>query len=246
VGEAPQRLGVPLGLAVALLKDRHGDIDFSIPLHGSLSDQKFDWTEAMWTGARQVIVKLIVSPFNLIGRAVTGGDDKIEKLEVAPVTFAAASSVIAPPMEVHLTRVADFLRRAPSLTLTLTPAVSAADVEELKVQEINRRVERVKRERGLRDLVEAMTAYARDQVPEGKLPESVEEQFALLKSREPVPAGALENLLKSRTDATRDRLVKAEGIPAERLTVAIPSTSAAASAASGEGRVEFGIGTADQ
>jgi uncharacterized protein involved in outer membrane biogenesis len=245
-GEAPQRLGVPLGLAVALLKDRHGNIDFSIPLHGTLSDRNFDWSEAMWAGARQVIVKLIVSPFNVIGRAVTGGEDKIEKLEVAPVTFASASPVIAPPMEAHLTKVGDFLRRAPSITLTLTPAVSAADLEGLKEQELNARVAQLQRERGLRDLSEAFRAYAKERLPGEKLPERVEEQFALLKSREPVPAGPLENLLKSRTDATRERLVKAEGIPAERLTVSIPSASAAASAASGEGRVEFGIGAADQ
>jgi hypothetical protein len=244
--EGQQRLGVPLGLAVALLKDRHGDIDFTIPLHGTLSDRNFDWADAMWAGARQVIVKLIVSPFNAIGRAFTGTGDKIEKLEVDPVTFAAASSVIAPPMEAHLTRVADFLRRAPSLTLTLRPAVSASDVDALKEQEINARVEQLQRGRGLRDLSEAMKVYAREQLSGATLPERVEDQFALLKSRAPVPTGPLDNVLKSRTDAVRERLVKAEGIPAERLTVAVPSAAAAASAASGEGRVEFGLGAAAQ
>ncbi len=107
-------------------------------------------------------------------------------------------------------------------------------------------MESLQRERGLRDLADAIKAYAGERLPDVTLPENVEEQLALLRSREPVPEGPLEDLLKGRIDATRDRLVKAEGIPAERLTVELPSPAAAASAASGEGRVEFGIGTADQ
>jgi uncharacterized protein involved in outer membrane biogenesis len=242
-GEGRQRLGVPLGLAVALLKDRHGNIDFSIPLHGTLSDQQFDWADAMWTGARQVIVKLIVSPFSAIGRAFTKNGEQVEKLEVDPVTFAPASAVITPAMELHLTRVADFLRRAPSLTLALRPAASAADVEALKVRAVRERLERLQKERGLEDLAQAIKVYAGEHLPEVKLPEKVEAQLALLASREPAPEGALEDLLKSRTEATRDRLVAAEGIPADRLTVALPSPAAAP--VSGDGRVEFGLGAGE-
>src|SRR5262249_15466438 len=65
--EAKQKLGVPLGLAVALLKDSRGDIDFEVPLHGTLGDKKFDWGEAMWAGIKQVLVKVLAAPFNAIG-----------------------------------------------------------------------------------------------------------------------------------------------------------------------------------
>jgi uncharacterized protein involved in outer membrane biogenesis len=241
-----QRLGVPLGLAVALLKDRRGNIDFSIPLRGTLHDQQFDWAEAMWAGARQVLVKLIVSPFSAIGRAFTSGGDTVESLEVDPVTFAAGSAVLAPPMEVHVTRVADFLRRAPSLTLTLRPAVSDADVDALKAEVVNDRLATLTRERGLADQAAAIKADAGERLADVTLPETVEAQLALLRSREPVPEGPLADLLKGRTEATRDRLVQAEGIPAERLKVTLPSPAAAAAAASGEGRVEFGLGAADE
>jgi hypothetical protein len=245
-GEGQQRLGVPLGLAVALLKDRHGNIDFSIPLHGTLGDQQFDWSDAMWAGARQVIVKLIVSPFSAIGRAFTKNDEQVEKLEVDPVTFAAASAAITPPMQLHLTRVADFLRRAPSLTLTLRPAASASDVEALKIHVVRERLEHLRQARGLADLPQAIKVYAAEHLPDVTLPEKVEAQLTMLASREPLPEGALEELLKGRVDATRDRLVAAEGIPAERLAVELPSPATAAVAASGDGRVEFGLGTGDQ
>ena len=239
-----QRLGVPLGLAVALLKDRHGDIDFSIPLHGTLSDRTFDWSATMWAGARQVLVKLIVSPFNAIGRAFTAGGESVEKLEIDPVTFAAASAVLAPPMEVHLTRVADFLRRAPSLALTLRPAASAADADALKAREVTKRLEALQRERSLPTLAEAVTVYAKEQLPDVALPEGLEDRLTLLRNREPVPQGALDELSRTRADATRERLVKSEGIQEERLTVA-PASPSAAPTASGEGRVEFGLGTED-
>ncbi len=242
--DAPQRLGVPLGLAVALLKDSRGDIDLSIPLRGTLSDKNFDWGEAMWAAARQVIVKLIVSPFNAIGRAFTGDGDKVEKLEVDPVTFAAASASLAQPMEVHLTRVADFLRRAPSLKLTLTPAVSTSDVETLKNQEVSARLERLRRERGLSDLPETLRVYYAQQMRDTAPPKTVDEQLALLTSKEPLPEGLLVDLLKRRLDVTRERLVKTEGIPAERLTDVVPP--AAPTPVPGEGRIEFGIVAGDE
>ena len=44
-----------LGMVVAVLKDRHGDIELSLPLQGSLSDRSFDWGEAVWASARQII-----------------------------------------------------------------------------------------------------------------------------------------------------------------------------------------------
>lgn len=244
--QARQRIGLPLGLVVAMLKDRHGDINLSIPLRGTLSDRTFDWREAMLASARQVVVKLVVSPFSAIGRAFTSGDDKVEKLEVDPVTFAAASSVIAPPMETHVTRVADFLRRAPYIKFKLTPAVSPADVETLKTQAIDARLQQLQRQQGLRDQADTLRAYYMQNVRDVTLPKTVDEQLALLKKREPVPEGPLADLLKRRIDATRDRLVKAEGIPAERLTTAIPPAAAAAASAAGDGRVEFSIDTAEQ
>jgi len=240
--EARRRLGLPLGLVVAMLKDRHGDIDLSIPLRGTLSDGKFDWSEAIWASARQVVVKLVVSPFSAIGRAVTSGDDKVDKLEVDPVTFAAGSVVLTEAMDAHLTRVADFLRRAPYIQLKLTPAASAADLESLKGREVSARLARLQRERGLADLAATVRLYYQERVSDVTLPRTVDDQLALLRAREPVPAGPLGDLLKGRTDVTRERLAKAEGIPAQRLTVAAPS----AAGATGEGRVEFDIVAADE
>jgi hypothetical protein len=75
----------------------------------------------------------------------------------------------------------------------------------------------------------------------------VDAQLALLAEREPLPARPLAELGQRRLDAARERLVTVEGIPADRLTMtAAASAAELVPAASGEGRVEFTIGAADQ
>jgi hypothetical protein len=67
----------------------------------------------------------------------------------------------------------------------------------------------------------------------------VEEQVALLREREPAPDTLLADLGRRRVEATRERLLEAEGIPEARLTA--PEGLPVPSEATGEGRVEFAI-----
>ncbi len=55
--KAQARLGLPLGLIVALMKDSKGDIHVSLPVGGRLSDPRFDFTEAIWSTVRNVAIK---------------------------------------------------------------------------------------------------------------------------------------------------------------------------------------------
>jgi len=72
------------------------------------------------------------------------------------------------------------------------------------------------------------------------LPEIVRRvALAMLREREPAPERALEDLDRRRVDATRERLVSAEGIPAERLTAADARPVDTPPAANAAGRVEF-------
>jgi uncharacterized protein DUF748 len=240
--EVNRRIGIPLGLAVALLKDRRGDIDFAIPLQGTLSDRKFDWGEAMWSAVKQVLRKVLAAPFNAIGRLFSGGEEQPAKLEVNPVTFAAGSSVIAPAAEQQATRIGDFLRRTPYVKLGLSAVASAADVESLKTQEVTAKLERFQQEQGLPDFATALRAYFQKHEPDLTLPKTPDEQLALLRQREPTPTAKLSDLLSRRLEAAHDRLVKTEGIPAERLVVAKAPSTDAVPDEKGEGRVEFTLG----
>ena len=240
--EVQKRVGLPLGLIVAVLKDSQGDISLQVPVSGTLSDRKLDWGETIWTAVKQVLVKAVASPFNAIGRLFTGGGDdkdaKVEEVKVDPVIFPAGSSVIGPAMEGHLDRVGEFLRKAPFVHLTLVPVATAKDLESLKAQELTAKIQRIQRERGVANYARAVGIYYRDQSIEGPIPATAEEQLVVLQAREVVPEVRVKEMLDRRAGATRDLLMKAEGVPAERLR---PGEARTVPAEPTDGRVEFAI-----
>jgi hypothetical protein len=252
--EVKQRLGLPLGLIVALIKDQKGDIRVNVPVTGTVNDPQFKLGDAIWTAVKNVLVNVVTAPFKAIGRLFSrdGGDKvevpKVEEPKVEPVTFAAGSSVLSPGMEDHLLRVADVLRRSPFVNLALTAVVTPADADALRSEAVAARLRDFQKEHGLDDPSAALAEYYKARLPDIPLPATAEEQMALLREREPAPDALLADLRRRRVEATRERLVTAEGIPAARLTGGeeIPAAAGPASAApppeaAAEGRVEFAI-----
>lgn len=214
--EVKKRIGLPLGLIVALIKDGDGNIHVNVPVSGTLTDKQFDFSDAIWTAVRNVVVNILKAPFRAIGGLFTSGD-KIEEIKVDPVTFAAGSAALSPDMERQTVRVADFLRRSPYVTLSLTSITSPGDEEALKERAVVARLDKFQKEQGLADQAAALRRYYQVAVKDALLPRTVEEQLLLLRKREPVPSAALADLKRQRLQVTRDRLANVEGIPAKRL-----------------------------
>jgi uncharacterized protein involved in outer membrane biogenesis len=229
--EVKKRIGLPLGLIVSLIKDGSGNIHVNVPITGTLTDRQFDFSDAIWTAVKNVLVNVLKAPFRAIGGLFTGSDDRIEEVKVDPVVFAAGSATLTPELERQTVRVGDFLRRAPYVGLTLSSVTSPADVEVLKERAVAARVEKFRQEQGIADLPAALRRYYQVVVKDAQLPMSVDEQLVLLRKREPVPAGPLAELRQRRLDVTRERLAKVEGIPEARLQVAAEAASPAPTAA---------------
>ena len=257
--EVKKRIGLPLGLIVALIKDGDGNVHVKVPISGTLSDKKFDFSDAIWTAVRNVLVNVLKAPFRAIGGLFTSGDDKIEEIKVDPLVFAAGSSVLGPELERQAVRVADFMRRSPYVSLTLSSVTSPADVDTLKERAVAARLQKFQQEQGIPDQAIALRRYYQVIVKDAQLPVSIEDQLLLLRRREPEPTGPLAELRQRRLDVARERLTKVEGIPEARVqaeaaggaaaTTATPAPAGAPSAAaagaaspSAGGRVEFGIG----
>jgi Domain of Unknown Function (DUF748) len=217
--EVKKRIGLPLGLIVALIKDGDGNIHVNVPVSGTLTDKKFDFSDAIWTAVRNVIINVLKAPFRAIGGLFTSGD-KIDELKVDPVIFAPGSAALSPEMERQTVRVGDFLRRAPYVGLTLTSVTSPEDEEALKARAVAARLEKFQKEQGIADPAAALRRYYQVAVKDAQLPRTVDDQILLLRKREPVPTAALADLRKQRLDVTRDRLAKVEGIPEARLAIA--------------------------
>lgn len=239
--EVKRRIGLPLGLIVALVKDSKGEIRANVPITGSISDPKFDLSETIWTAVKNVLVNIVSAPFKAIGRLFSRGD-KLEIPEVRPVLFEVASSVLTPEMEEHLVRVADFLRRSPFVNLAMRAVPSPADAEALKNEATVARLRDFEKERGLKDAAVAVAVYLRERLPDVALPDTLAARLELLREHEPVPEELLSALGRRRLDATRERLLAAEGIPSERLLIdGAKEGSAPPPDSTGKGRVEFSI-----
>ncbi len=78
--ESPHATKLPVKLAIALLKDRKGEIKLDIPVRGSLDDPKFSIGRIILQIIINLITKAVTSPFALIG-AIFGGGEELSYLE---------------------------------------------------------------------------------------------------------------------------------------------------------------------
>jgi hypothetical protein len=238
--EVKKRIGLPLGMIVALITDADNGIKVNLPMSGPLTSWKADLSDAIWTVVKNAAVNIVAAPFRAIGRLFKGKDDTIESVGVNPVTFAPGSDTLTPEMQKHLTSVGDFLRRAPAVVLTLAPVPSTPDVESLRGQEVTIRLQQVQREKNLKDFPAAVTAEFTERFPGVAPPKSPEDQLAKLREEQPVPEARVNDLLARRVAAIRDALSRTEGVPEKRLAV---DEAAPPAPADGEGRVEFRVGS---
>jgi hypothetical protein len=61
--EVQKRIGLPLGLIVALLTDSNNGIRVNLPLKGSLQSWAVDASDAIWAAVKNVVVNIVASPF---------------------------------------------------------------------------------------------------------------------------------------------------------------------------------------
>ncbi len=81
--ESPDATKLPVRLAVALLKDRKGEIHLDLPVTGSIDDPKFSVLGVVWKIIVNLLVKAATSPFALLG-AIFGGGEQLSYLEFPP------------------------------------------------------------------------------------------------------------------------------------------------------------------
>ncbi len=133
--ENPQATKWPVKLAIALLKDRKGEIKLDIPVTGSLDDPKF----SVWGIIIKILINLIskaaTSPFSLLGAVFGGGE------ELSFVEFDYGSTTVAEPNAKKLETIVKALHDRPSLKMDIEGHVDMEkDREGLKQYLLNRKV----------------------------------------------------------------------------------------------------------
>jgi len=88
----------PVGLVTSLLKDKNGLIDLDLPVKGSLDDPSFRLGPIIWQIIGNLVEKIVVAPFSLIG-SLFAGAEKAQFVDFAPGSAAlpvgAADSLAA-------------------------------------------------------------------------------------------------------------------------------------------------------
>ena len=73
--DSPDAVSLPLGLAIALLKDADGVINIDLPVAGSLDDPEFSVWGLLWDAFVNLITKIVASPFQALGSLAEGDAD---------------------------------------------------------------------------------------------------------------------------------------------------------------------------
>ncbi|MBA1146882.1 DUF748 domain-containing protein [Ectothiorhodospiraceae bacterium WFHF3C12] len=112
--DSPDAADLPLGLAVALLKDADGVIDIALPVSGDVNDPQFDIAGVIRQVLATTIRDIVKSPFRLLGSILGLGSEDLGTIE-----FLAGRSDLTPPQREKTGKLAAALEKRPQLALEI-------------------------------------------------------------------------------------------------------------------------------
>jgi hypothetical protein len=120
--DSPDAISLPVKLAVALLKDRNGVIDLSLPVTGSLDDPQFRLGPIIWKAVVGLLTKIATAPFALLGKLFGGGED------MNRVDFDAGSADLDAAAKGRMAALSKSLQERPQLKLDV-PITYSSEVD---------------------------------------------------------------------------------------------------------------------
>ena len=203
--EHPGALSLPLGLAVALLKDADGRINIDLPVRGNVDDPDFKYGGVILKALGNLITGIVASPFKLLANLVGAESSELEYLR-----FADGRSDLTPPELEKTAKVAEALAIRPELMLQFGGVVDPeADGAALRAASFDAEVER--RITSLMNKESDNAMYAKTRL-------EVIEQLYRESGIAPDPSASLVELRAANTVAA------AEGVEAERQFDALAYT----------------------
>ncbi|ANN73723.1 DUF748 domain-containing protein [Bordetella bronchialis] len=255
--DSPQATTLPVMLAVALLKDRSGNIDVNLPISGSLDDPSFSVGGIILRVIGNLVVKAVTSPFSLLASAFGGGD------ELSYIAFAPGTSTLTDDGKEKLKKLAAALADRPSLKMDIAGrADPVSDEAGLRQAWVDTRI-RIARSRatgksgrldGDAPLTDAERAKylkaAYDNADIENKPRNFigmakslppEQMETLLRQAAPAGEAQLRRLADARAQAAYEQLQQ-DGAPMDRVFMVAPKLSAEGIKDDGPpNRVEFSL-----
>lgn len=135
----PDAASLPLGLAVALLKDSNGVIDIDLPVEGDVNDPEFKIGGVVWQAIAGLITKVVSAPFRLLGGLIG-----LESEDLGQFEFLAGRADLTPPELEKIAQLSEALKQRPELVVEVS-GVTDPDIDVPALQFIQLRT--VARER---------------------------------------------------------------------------------------------------
>jgi len=205
---------LPVKLGLAVLQDPNGLIDLDVPVEGNVDDPDFRLSRVVWRAIGNVLLKAVISPFNLLAKAFGGGKDA--KLDV--IDFQAGAPDLTPSADKTLQNLSKALASRPALKMDIEGTADPTDSKTLRLRELRRQAALAKSdgkgktsaeltdeeyvrfvEKKYRELGTAATG--------GSAPDPAAMEDAVLATVQ-LPPEALGALGQARAEAARARLLK--------------------------------------
>ena len=112
--ESDRATSLPVRLAVALLKDRKGEVHLDLPVSGRIDDPKFSVWQVVLQMLKNLLAKAATSPLALLQSAFGGKED------FSSVGFASGSARLSDAEQAKLRKLAQAIHDRPALKLEVT------------------------------------------------------------------------------------------------------------------------------
>jgi hypothetical protein len=206
---------LPVKLGLAVLQDPDGLIDLDVPVEGNVDDPDFRLSRVVWRAVGNVLLKAVISPFNLLAKAF-GGGGKDAKLDV--IDFQAGAPELTPSADKTLQNLSKALASRPALKMDIEGTSDPTDSKTLKLRELRRQAALAKSDgKGKANAELTDEEYVRfvekkyralgTPATGGSAPDPAAMEDAVLATVQ-LPPEALGALRQARAEAARARLVK--------------------------------------
>jgi uncharacterized protein involved in outer membrane biogenesis len=221
--------GVPVRLAVALLKDKDGRIDLEVPIEGTVDSPEFNYKSVFWQAFKTILGNVAKAPFRAIGR-LFGADS--EDLEL--VGFASGHNDLPAPEQDKLVRLGAELAAKPEISLEIEGRYDPVkDVEAIRRIRLDQQIDaRRAGEQNVEAILQALyvESFSAERLEAERQkfpPEDAAALFDSLRSQllaaEEVPQSVLDDLARARATAILAALTAPGGLDPSRVKLLDPS-----------------------
>ena len=113
---------VPMKIGLYILKDKDDKIQFDVPVKGNLDDPEFSYGKIIWKTVLNLLVKVAVSPFRLVGNLAMAGANALgfDLGKNNEVVIDANTETFTSEQYAKAIKMTEMIQKDPNLILTFT------------------------------------------------------------------------------------------------------------------------------